>query len=543
MQLRPYQEAAVQVTLNWLKYKDTPAILSLPTGSGKTHVIGALAEHYYNLGKRVLIMAHRKELLEQAGNVINVPFGYYSASLGHKNLAELITIAGVQSLSRVSDIDPYDLIIADECHRLSNNDEGQYWDTIKRHPEAKLIGLSATPFRMKGSKLTWGEIVYEIGYRQLLNEKYLAPLVNKLKSTPDLSSVTVTAGDYSVDELEYVMVEGGLIIAAIKNIKAYSADRRSVLIFCVSVKHCHLLGDLMAKNDMPAMVVSGETPMTERDAMVNNFKSGALRYLINCEVFLEGFDAPNVDMIACLRPTKSKALWEQLLGRGVRKSPNKENCLLMDMSGNLAEHGGLGWPYREKGRKEIKREPGKICPVCETYTLPAARECPDCAFQFPEPESPKAAHNKGADTKSDVYYEGEIETYNVTGVSYREHKSKKKGTISLRVDYHCPQANKYGTVSAYYQPHHANEWVRGKAHKFFKDHGWDAYGGIEAYKMEDLLWHAANLRKPTQIVVDYSKEYPEIIKYVYDTEKSGSGDTARDSGVDTDILEGDFVPF
>lgn len=533
--LRPYQEAAIQATLNWLRYKDTPAILSLPTGSGKTYVIGALAEHYYNLGKRVLIVAHRKELLEQAGEVITVPFGYYSASLGEKNLTERITIAGIQSIARAATgEEPYDLIIADECHRLSNNDEGQYWDTIKKHPDAKLVGLSATPIRMKGGKLAWGEIVYEIGYAQLLADGYLSPITNKPKFTPDLSSVSITAGDYSMDELEYVMTDGALVIEAVKNIAAYSIDRKSILIFCVSVNHCHLLGDLMAKNNMEARIVSGETPMLEREAIVTDFKRGALRYLINCEVYLEGFNAPNVDMIACLRPTQSKSLWEQLLGRGCRKADGKIDCLLMDMSGNLAEHGGLGWPSRERAKKEVKREPGKICPVCESYVQVTARQCLDCSHQFPEPEAHKASHNKTADNKSSVYYEGEIETYNVTGVSYREHKSRKKGTISLRVDYHTP-GSKYGTVSSYYQPHHANDWVRGKAHKFFKDHGWSAYGDIKEYLMDDLLFHALTLKQPKQIVVDYAKEFPEIVRYEY-------GDKPSAPAMD-EILPGEEILF
>ncbi len=536
--LRPYQEAAIQATLNWLKYKDTPAILSLPTGSGKTYVIGALAEHYYNLGKRVLIAAHRKELLEQAGNVISVPFGYYSASLGHKNLMERITIAGIQSLSRVATekVEPYDIIIADECHRLSNNDEGQYWDTIKKHPGAKLVGLSATPFRMKGGKLAWGEIVYEIGYKQLLDEKYLSPLTNKNKGVPDLSGVSITAGDYSMDELEYVMADGSLVIEAVKNIKAYSEGRKSVLIFCVSVRHCHLLGELMLKNNMEARIVSGETPMLERGAIVDDFKAGKLRYLINCEVFLEGFDAPNVDMIGCLRPTKSKALWEQLLGRGVRKSEGKEDCLLMDMSGNLADLGGLGWPYREKGKKETKKEAGKICPECETYVQPTARQCPDCGFQFPEPEVQKANHNKNADGSSKVYYEGEIETYDITAVTYIEHLSRKKGTKSLRVDYHCPGANKYGSISEYYSPHHENDWVRNKAYQFFKERGWEPYQDTKHYSYEDLLFHCQKLKAPSRITVDHGKPFPEVIKYEWGIPE------AKPHPVDN-VLSDDFIPF
>jgi DNA repair protein RadD len=515
-QLRPYQVSAVDSALNWLRYKDTPAIIVLPTGAGKTHVISAITERYFNAGKRVLILAHRKELLEQSGKVLAMPFGYFSAALGERNLGELVTVAGIQSIARCADMPPQDLIIIDECHRVGNGGEGQYHHLFSRHPAAKRAGLTATPFRLQGGALGWGEIVYSIGYPELLKDGYLSPLINKVKSPPDLSSVHVTAGEYKLDELEYVMADGGLVLEAVRNIKAYSADRRSILIFCVSVKHCHLLGAVMAENGMEARVLSGETPQEEREAIIVDFKAGRLKYLINCEILLDGFDYPGLDMIVCLRPTKSRSLWEQLIGRGVRKAEGKSDCLLIDMGGNLVEHGPLGAPVHEKARRESKRELGKVCPECESYVLPTTKVCPDCQYTFPSADAPKVNHSPSADHKSQPVYgldaPAEEEEYIVTDVTYVQHKSKK-GNLTIRVDYESP-GSRYGRVSEWLSPWSDSDWARNQVYKFYKERGCTLIADTKEYGTEELLHKAATcLKKPTKVWTKQDGDYARVVRY------------------------------
>lgn len=535
MKLRDYQESAVSAAISWCKYKSEPCIIDIATGGGKTHIINALAEHFFKLGERVCIIAHRKELLEQTGGKLSIPFGYYSASIGEKNTAAQVIIAGIQSIYDKADIEKFNVVIVDECHRVPNNEEsGQYWRFIGKHQPCKIIGLTATPFRMNGGKLGWGEVIYDAKYPLLQSLGYLTKITNKVKNTPDLSSVKVTAGEFNESELSHVMEDPALIDLAVKNIIAFSAGRESILIFCVTVSHAKLLTEVMQRNGLDSALIHGETPKGERETILNDFKDGRLRHLLNCEILLEGFDAPNVDMIVCLRPTKSKALHEQMLGRGVRLFEGKQDCFLLDMAGNLMEHGGLGTPFYEKSKKESKKEKGRICPACETFNKPTAKQCDDCGFVFPKEDPHKASHNQSADFESDAEYIP-LTTYTVKSVLYREHRSKK-GNTTLRVDYVCN--TKYGAISEYLSPHSENEWARNNAWKFFRDRGWEAYGDIKDYSMEDLLFHALMLKQPVEITVDHNEKYPRIKGYTW-----AEPVTIEEPKSTSDLLDGDEVVF
>lgn len=539
--LRDYQENAIEYATKWLEYKSAPAIISLPTGSGKSHVIVALAEHYYNQGRRVAIIAHRKELLVQNGGKLTIPHGYCSAQLGDKDLTSQVIVGGIQSIYN-KQFQPFDIIICDECHRIPNSDDGQYWRFIKASPNAKLIGLTATPYRLKGGKLEWGEIVYSVDYETLRKQGYLATITNKVKASLDLSSVKISAGDYHLDELSHYMQDPKLIESAIKNILAH--DRKSVIIFCVSVAHATLLTRAMIENGLDVSLISGDTPQERRDSILNDFRSGKLHYLVNCEILLEGFDAPCIDMIVCLRPTKSKGLWEQMLGRGVRLHESKENCLLIDMAGNLAEHGILGSPFIGKSDREAPKSKGKICPICETFCKTNDSQCPDCAFQFPPPEISKANHEHDADTGD--YSPTPPESYMVTNVTYSEHINKKKNTRSIKITYHCPEA-KYGAINEWIAPWSESDWARNKAWQFFKERGKviyvDKQNDIRFYDATTLLFYCASLKKPREITVDYNEKYPRVTGYKWHEEKSGGLDTAASSVVVADLLDGDFIPF
>jgi len=534
--LRDYQSAAVESAITWHKYKSEPAIISLPTGSGKSHVIAALAEHYYNLGERVAILAHRKELLVQNGGKLLIPHGYCSASLGDKDLHERVIVGGIQTIVN-RQFEPFNRILIDECHRVSNNDElGQYWRFIGRHPEARVIGLTATPYRTTGGNLSWGEVVYTAHYNNLLAAGYLAPLTNKLKHQPNLSEIKITAGDYNEEQLANFMQDPALIEASLKHIIAYGADRKSCLIFCVTVKHCALIHDAMAANGLSCGIIHGAMDDAERDAVIADFKCGRIKYLINCQILLEGFDHPPVDMIVCLRPTMSKGLWEQMLGRGVRLHPGKENCLLIDMAGNLAEHGGMGTPYREPAKREAKREHGKICPNCEEFVQPVnAKECPCCGYEFIAAEARKAGHEHEADTERSVTYNA-TERHEVKDVSYREHVNKAKKTRSIRVSYYT----NYGIFSEWLAAWSDSDWARNKTRKFYKDRGVEIEGDTKDYSVQDLLFLAEGMRKPAAITIDVSEKYPRVTAYEWEkTEEASRGsDTA---GVDS--LGDDFIPF
>ena len=533
MELRSYQKSAAESVVNWLRYKDEPAIVVIPTGGGKSLVIKALAEHFARLAERVLILAHRKELLEQTGEKIEGDVGYYSASIGEKRLDAAITIANIQSIYRASELPEFKVVLVDECHMMSNDDEdnSMYWQLMKRLAGSKLAGFTATPYRLKGGKLSWGNIVYDISYAALLDAGYLCPLSNKLLQdcTPKLEDIDVKLGDYVLSQLEEVMDDPELLRVSVQAISAYSMGRNSCLIFTVSLKHADLVLRTMNETGITGgVIISSETGSEERERIIADFKSGKIRYLINCELLLVGFDAPCVDAIFCLRPTKSKGLWEQLCGRGVRLHESKKNCLLIDMAGNLKEHGALGSIVDGKSSRDGVASKGKICPECEEFVSPVARECKDCGYVFPEAEVAKVSHAYEADTESAVLA-GDICSYLVNEVLYKEHKGKNGKPNTLRIDYMC-NYGKYGSISEWFSiAAEANEWARNKTQAMFKDRGHELASPVENYPIEDLLWHAEQLRKPRKITVDHSGNFPRIIRFEW-------SDVQQQPALDDEIL-------
>jgi ribosomal protein L37E len=195
--------------------------------------------------------------------------------------------------------------------------------------------------------------------------------------------------------------------------------------------------------------------------------------------------------------------------------PNKENALLVDMTGNLFELGALGSPMFEKSKKESKPSSHRICPDCEEVVFPVtAKDCPCCGYVFPEQEKPKVAHSYSANTTGNAIFEEKV-TYDVYDVTYKEHINKKKGTRSIRVDYFCDYG-KYGTISEWLAAWSTSAWARDKSAQFFEKRGYRLGSPIETYSADDLLFHAQKLKQPAQIVVDHSEEFPRIVEYIWE---------------------------
>ena len=320
--LRDYQQTCIEAVLNYVKYKQSHCIVQAPTGSGKSHLIRNLSEILMQNGN-VLILAHRKELLEQNQAKFKKQeyTGIISAGLGTKDYTKPITIAGVQTLAnsyQEFDNKHIKYILVDECHRLSNKQDGQYWDIINHFENAIVIGFTATPYRTDEGALEWGEICYQITAKSLMDKGYLCPLTNKVSADPDLSNAKIVAGEYKTSDVSAVMCEDDLIGLSVEKLKHYSANRNSVLIFCTDINHVNKLHFAMATERMRAEKVTGATPKKERAQILQDFKDGKIKYLLNCEVLTTGFDAPNIDMILVVRPTMSKSLHVQILGRSCR---------------------------------------------------------------------------------------------------------------------------------------------------------------------------------------------------------------------------------
>jgi len=305
--LRPYQRDAVEAVYEHLRARDDNPCVVIPTGGGKTPVMAQICGDAVNLWSgRVVILAHVKELLEQAADKLraiapDVPVGVYSAGLKRKDLGYAVTIAGVQSIyRRACDLGPVDLVIVDEAHLIPPDGEGMYRqflaDAKVVNPNVRVIGLTATPFRMKTGTICTpdnilNEVCFEVCVRELIAQGYLSPLRSKAGSAKaDTSNLHVRGGEYVAGEVEDLMDADALVESACAEIVEQATDRRSVLIFCAGVRHCeHVANVLRTRHGVECGFVEGNTPAVERDRLIERFKRGDLKFLANVNVLTTGF--------------------------------------------------------------------------------------------------------------------------------------------------------------------------------------------------------------------------------------------------------------
>ncbi|CAH0533386.1 Putative DNA repair helicase RadD [Vibrio stylophorae] len=356
-QLRDYQQDAVQAVLHYFRRHHHPAVAVLPTGAGKSLVIAELARLARG---RVLVLAHVKELVEQNHEKYEgygLKAGIFAAGLGRKESEDKVVFASVQSVVRNLDQfeQAFSLVVIDECHRVSEQDDSSYQRVIQHlqqiNANIKVLGLTATPYRLglgwiyqyhtRGQVRTteprfFRDCIFELPIYHLLDEGYLAPatLIDAPALSYDFSALRPTAaGYYREQELDRVLDESKRATPQIvEHILFQSEQRQGVMIFAATVSHAKEIYGLLPRAE--SALITGDTPSPERDAIIQSFKAKRIRYLVNVSVLTTGFDAPHVDLIAILRPTESVALYQQIIGRGLRLAPDKNDCLVLDYAGN-----------------------------------------------------------------------------------------------------------------------------------------------------------------------------------------------------------------
>jgi DNA repair protein RadD len=404
-------------------------------------------------GGRVLILAHVKELLEQTADKLNVVcpevnFGIYSASLKRRDTQHPVIVAGIQSVyKRACELDAFNLIIVDEAHLIPLEGDGMYRqflaDARVINPELRIIGLTATPYRLKtGSICTpdgfLNHICYEVGVRELIRDGYLCPLVSKAgRAKADTSSLHVRGGEFLTDEVESLMDQDSLVRSACAEIVDYTATRNACLIFASGVQHGrHIVDVLRQEHGSECGFVEGETPLAERDSTLARFKAGELKYLCNVNVLTTGFDAPHIDCVAVMRPTMSPGLFYQTCGRGFRLHPSKQDCLILDFGGNVLRHGPVDNIKVTTKERGDGKPPAKECPHCQAVIAAGFATCPQCGYVFPPPE--RQQHDAKASEAGILSGQVTTTQYSVVDVYYNVHTKRdaKVGTPNtLRVDY------------------------------------------------------------------------------------------------------------
>lgn len=371
IELRPYQEQAVSDLLEAL-YSGKNPVCKLATGGGKSLILGELCRA---LDGRILVVTHRKELIVQNERALHrldtYDTGVYSAGVGRREEDARVIFAGVQSIykrmDKIQRAGEFAYVLVDEAHMAGIPTKPSMYNTVfSACPRAQRVGLTATPYRLldgpiyADSGLWFDSLAVDIPAVELIGQGYLSPVVGvKTASEVDVSKVHKRGGDFILSELSAAASEESVVEMALDEICELAAARLSWLLFCVDVEHTTLIRDRLRDRCIYAEMVTGKTPDEERGDILDRFKRGEIRALCNCEVLTTGFDAPGVDCVVFLRPSESKGLIEQMLGRGLRLSPEtgKQDCLLLDMAGNLERHAPLdGVPPARKSRRVLERE-------------------------------------------------------------------------------------------------------------------------------------------------------------------------------------------
>ena len=342
MELRPYQETARQkVQEEWESGKKR-TLLVLPTGTGKTIVFSKIIEDRVRKGERVLVIAHRGELLEQASDKLYKSTGLKTAtekaeqtSLGSFYRVVVGSVQTMQREKRLNQFPPeyFDTIVIDEAHHAISDG---YQRVLHHFEDANVLGVTATPDRgdMRNLGSYFESLAYEYGLAEAIKSGYLSPI--KALAIPlklDLSNVKQQAGDFSTKDLGTALDPYLEQIA--EEMKKQCFNRKTV-VFLPLVKTSQKFRDILNKHGFKAAEVNGES--ADREQVLKDYEEGKYNVLCNSMLLTEGWDCPSVDCVIVLRPTKVRALYSQMVGRGTRLAPGKKELLLLDFLWHTERH-------------------------------------------------------------------------------------------------------------------------------------------------------------------------------------------------------------
>ena len=428
-------------------------MIVLPTGSGKSAVIAWIIKKWKEDYPpfRCIVLAHRKELIEQNVEEFKAIYpgcgrvGVYSAALGRREFDSQILFASIDSVfRRAGEFCLWNAIIVDEAHRIPFRGEGKYQKFIteskKLNPKLRVIGFTATPFRMAGGDICHKDhiltfVSYEAGVQGLINDGFLCKLRSKVGETqPNLKGVKKSGGDYNMGHVS--KRAGNIVDKAVAEALQIimKEDRKSIIFFCADVDHCTKVSEALARMNFRAPIVTAKTPPEERDKIARQFKEGKIPGVCNVSVFTEGFNAKCVDCIVLLRPTLSPGLYSQMVGRGLRILAGKLDCLVLDFAGCIMEHGPIDCLG---GLPTVMA----TCSECRESFSRATGACPACGWAIPKQEiarieateRKKRMHGDKA-SKSPIL--SIPETHVVHAIFLARHKKEGKPD-SLRVSYRC----------------------------------------------------------------------------------------------------------
>ena len=316
MQLRDYQNSAISNVRKSFQAKHRSVLLTLPTGAGKTVIFSEITRLAGLKGASVLILVHRKELIDQAGDKLtkaNVKYGIIAA--GRKESKSNVQVASVQTLiNRLNNPDQFDLIIIDEAHHAVANSWRKIFDFYKSSIK---LGVTATPMRMTGAGLgeIFDNLIVGSTIPELVEQKYLAE--HEVYAPPNklnLDKIRTIRGDYSKKEVEDELDKVDIVGDAVENYRRLGQNKPAIA-FCISVKHGQYVTNKFKQAGYTAELITGSMKSDDRKTLIDNFKDGKVQILVSIDVVSEGFDVEGCYVAILLRPTQSEALYIQQVGR------------------------------------------------------------------------------------------------------------------------------------------------------------------------------------------------------------------------------------
>ena len=402
--LRPYQQRVIDETRQAYRDRHRAVLLCLPTGGGKTFTASTIVHGAAGKGNVTWWLCHRRELASQASQTfhsIGIPHGMVQAGRV-ANPGASVQVASIQTIvRRLDELPPPDLIVFDECHHIG----AASWDAIfHRFPRARVLGLTATPWRLDGQGLgRWfSHMVSGPTTAELIEGGSLSPYRLFAPARPDLSGVTMTGGDYQRGALAKAMDKPQIVGDAISHYQSLCPGKRAV-VFAAGVENSQNIAAQFNAAGIVAEHVDGTMPADLRDAAVDRFRRGETLILSNADLFGEGFDVPAIEAAILLRPTKSLSLHLQQVGRALRPCEGKEHAIILDHAGNSLAHGlpddPREWSLADREKKK-RAAPAEV----------SARTCDECFFVFrPAPKCPQCGHVAEVKVRAIEQVEGQLE--------------------------------------------------------------------------------------------------------------------------------------
>lgn len=396
VQLRDYQQYAIQQIRDSFRKGNKRVMVYSPTGSGKGELAVALAEAAQENNRKVLFLVHRKDLVKQQWERF-AKYQIYPGVLQGANTNRPhspITVGSIQTFSsrkKFGWVFDFDMIVIDEAHLCGGSE--QYQQFIKSHNNLPIIGLTATPFsKGLGKNYDWGtmfeDLVIVSTIQNLIDRKFLVDCEMYAPSEPDLKGVKIVAGDYHQKQLGQAVNKSELVGDIVEHWFKLADDRQTI-VFATNIEHSRSIVEQFKAKGVVADHLDCYTKEDIRNDTIDRFRRGEIKILSNVSLFAEGFDCPQTACMILARPTRSLIRYIQMVGRVLRPSEGKSHALVLDHSGSVAR---LGFPTDElpleldngtakkKEKAEITPKPPKICPRCKAVDKKRMATCPKCGF-------------------------------------------------------------------------------------------------------------------------------------------------------------------